>query len=128
MAKLDSLLALPGALAAFEFRASGELLTQEIAPNAPLDPEILDLVCHMCAANMSICNMQTRGWEAITGMKGFFPVREFTLVGFDWSVVVSCAQREAQRAAGQETIAPYQGVVLINRDARYEAACKALEA
>ena len=127
MAKLDTLLALPGALAAFEFRASGELLTQEIAPNAPLDPEILDLVCHMCAANMSICNMQTRGWEAITGMKGFFPVREFTLVGFDWSVVVSSAQREAQRAVGEPTLAPYQGVVLANPKADYEATFAALD-
>lgn len=128
MARLGNLLDQPGVLAAFEFRASGELLDHELRAGSPITTGILELLASMCAANVSICGMQARGWEKLTGMSGFSNVREFTLVGFDWSVVVSCAQREAQRTAGQETLAPYQGVVLINRDARFEAACKALEA
>jgi len=127
VATLGNLMSLPGAVAAFEFRASGELLGYEIRPDTPLNSEELELLSFMCAANMSLCSMQSRGWEKITGMGGFSPVREFTLIGFDWSVVVSCAQREAQRAAGQEALAPYQGVVLANTGAAYEASFAALE-
>ena len=128
MARLGNLLDQPGVLAAFEFRASGELLGYELRAGSPITAEVLELLANMCAANVSICSMQARGWEKLTGMTGFTHVREFTLVGFDWSVIVSCAQREAQRAAGQETLAPYQGVVLTNQGAGYEASFRALEA
>ncbi len=127
MATFTELLALPGALAAFEFRASGELLAHEIVSGAPVDATTLDLVAHICAANMSVADMQSRGWEKISGLGGLHPPREFTLIGFDWSVVASCAQRVAQRVAGEPTLAPYQAVVLANAKVDYDAAFAALE-
>ena len=128
MATLDQLMNLPGAMAAFEFRGSGELLGYKIADSAgPLDKSVLDLLAHMCAANMSIATMQARGWETMTDMRGFYPVRQFTLLGFDWSVIVSGLQRELQKTAGAEPLFPFTGVVVSNETADYEAAFAMLE-
>lgn len=127
MATLEQLMKLPGAMAAFEFRGSGELLNHNIAYPDRLDVTTLDLLAHMCAANMSIATMQARGWENMTGMKGFYPVREFTLVGFDWSVVVSGLQREGKKAGGHEALPPFMGIVVANDKADYEATFAALE-
>lgn len=128
MATLDQLMALPGAMAAFEFRGSGELLDQRIAnPDGVLNKTVLDLLAHMCAANMSIATMQARGWETMTDMRGFYPVRQFSLVGFDWSVVVSGSQREAKKIAGDLLLPPFVAVVLANEIADYEAAFAILE-
>ena len=129
MATLAQLITLPGAMAAFEFRGSGELLEYQIADSdGPLDKSVLDLLAHMCAANMSIATMQARGWETMTDTQGFYPVRQFTLVGFDWSVIVSGLQREAQKSAGAEFLPPFMGVVMANESADYEAAFAILEA
>ena len=129
MATLEQLLILPGAMAAFEFRGSGELLDYKIVdPDGPLDKSVLDLLAHMCAANTSIATMQARGWETMTDMKGFYPIKQFTLVGFDWSVVVSGLQREAQKNVGATALPPFMGVVMANESADYEAAFKILEA
>jgi roadblock/LC7 domain-containing protein len=128
MVIFEQLLNLPGAMAAFAFRGSGELLEYKIAdPDGPLDSSTLDLLGHMCAANISIATMQARGWETMTDIKGFYPVRQFTLVGFDWSVVVSGLQREAPRNAGEDLLPPLVGVVIANESADYEAAFDALE-
>lgn len=129
MATLEQLLTLPGAMAAFEFRGSGELLDYRIVDlDGPLDKSVLDLLAHMCAANMSIATMQARGWETMSDMKGFYPIKQFTLVGFDWSVVVSGLQREAQKNAGATALPPFMGVVMANESADYEAAFRILEA
>ena len=128
MATLEQLMTLPGAMAAFAFRGSGELLDQKIAYPDRIDDSILDMLAHMCAANMSIASMQARGWENMTGMTGFYPVREFTLVGFDWSVVVSGVHRQSQQANTNEVLPPFLGVVMANDKADYEAALAALEA
>lgn len=129
MATLDQLLTLTGALAAFEFRGSGELLDYRIAPAAGelLTQPMLDLLAHMCAANMSIATMQARGWETMTEMTGFYPIRQFTLIGFDWSVVVSGLERETKKSAGEALLPPFMGVVVSNEGADYEAAFAALE-
>lgn len=128
MVIFEQLLNLPGAMAAFAFRGSGELLEYKITdPDGPLDSNTLDLLGHMCAANISIATMQARGWETMTDIKGFYPVRQFTLVGFDWSVVVSGLQREAPRNAGEDLLPPLVGVVIANESADYEAAFRALE-
>ncbi|MDQ2694450.1 MAG: DUF2173 family protein [Pseudomonadota bacterium] len=127
MATLDNLMSLPGALAAFEFRGSGELLNHLIGDDDLVSRETLDLLAHMCAANMSIATMQARGWEAVTDMTGFYPVREFTMVGYDWSVVASGLQREAPKAEGKDYLPPFLGVVLANESADYEAVFAALE-
>ena len=129
MTIFESLLKLPGAMAAFEFRGSGELLDYQIVdPDGPLDKSVLDLLAHMCAANLSIATMQARGWETITEMKGYYPIKQFTLVGFDWSVVVSGLRREAEKTAGTAALSPFLGVVIANESADYEAAFKLLEA
>jgi len=128
MAMLEQLVTLPGALASFEFRGSGELLAYTIKEPTILDLDTLDLLAHMCAANMSIATMQARGWEKMTAMKGFYPVGQFTLVGFDWSVVVSGVRREIKKKAGEDYLPPFVGVVIANQKADYEAAFKALEA
>lgn len=128
MIVLEHLLTLPGAMAAFAFRGSGELLEYKIADlDGLLDKSTLDLLGHMCAANISIATMQARGWETMTEIKGFYPVRQFTLVGFDWSVVVSGLHREAPRNAGEDLLPPFVGVVMANESADYEAAFNALE-
>jgi roadblock/LC7 domain-containing protein len=129
MTIFEQLLKLPGAMAAFEFRGSGELLDYQIVdPDGPLDKSVLDLLAHMCAANLSIATMQARGWETITDMKGYYPIKQFTLVGFDWSVVVSGLRREAEKNAGATALSPFMGVVVANESADYEVAFKLLEA
>ena len=129
MTTFEHLLKLPGAMAAFEFRGSGELLDYQIVdPDGPLDKSVLDLLAHMCAANLSIATMQARGWETMTDMKGYYPIKQFTLVGFDWSVVVSGLRREAEKNAGATALSPFLGVVMANESTDYEAAFKLLEA
>ena len=129
MTTFEQLLKLPGVMAAFEFRGSGELLDYQIVdPDGSLDKSVLDLLAHMCAANLSIATMQARGWETITDMKGYYPIKQFTLVGFDWSVVVSGLRREAEKNAGATALSPFMGVVVANESADYEAAFKLLEA
>ena len=59
---------------------------------------------------MSIATMQARGWENMTGMKGFYPIKGFTMVGFEWTVIVN-----------EEF-----GVVVPNSKVDYEAAHAAL--
>ena len=127
MATLDELMGLLGAMAAFEFRGSGELVDQRIAYPDRITETTLDLLAHMCVANMSIATMQTRGWEKMTAMKGFYPIQEFTLVGFDWSVVVSGFHREQLKSQGKSSLPPFIGVVLSNEKADYEAAFAILE-
>ncbi|HRC72456.1 MAG TPA: DUF2173 family protein [Candidatus Competibacter sp.] len=127
MTTLDDLMKLPGAMAAFEFRGSGEMLEHRIAHADRINESTLDLLAHMCAANLSIATMQARGWEKVTGMVGFYPVQQFTLIGFDWSVVVSGLQREQYKQAGKFSLPPFMGVVLANESADYEAAFAVLE-
>ncbi|HRD66820.1 MAG TPA: DUF2173 family protein [Candidatus Competibacter sp.] len=127
MTTLDELMRLPGAMAAFEFRGSGELLEQRIAYPDRINESTLDLLAHMCSANMSIATMQARGWEKVTAMTGFYPIKEFTLIGFDWSVVVSGLNREQYKQAGKFSLPPFVGVVLANEKADYEAAFAILE-
>ena len=128
MVTLDALLGLPGAMAAFEFRGSGELLDHRIAYPDRINPTLLDLLAHMCAANLSIATMQARGWEQLTAMRGFYPVQAFTLIGFDWSVVVSGLNRERHKQSGQvSSLPPFLGVVMANERADYEAAFALLE-
>jgi roadblock/LC7 domain-containing protein len=76
---------------------------------------------------MSIATMQARGWEKVTHMKGFYPIQEFTLVGFDWSVVVSGLDRERFKDRGKASLPPFTGVVLANKKADYEAAFATME-
>lgn len=110
MPDLQRLMSLPGALAAFEFSDRGELGTHAIAPGSTLTAEVLDLLCHVCVANIAIATMQARGWEKVTGTQGFYPIQGFTLVGFDWTAVTTgnC------------------GVVMRNEDTDYERAYAAL--
>ena len=110
MQSLDELMNLPGAVASFEYTDRGELKDHRLSNGTELTPEILDLVSHVCTANISIATMQARGWENVTGQKGFYPVEGFTLVGFDWSAV----------ANGN------RGVVVANNDADYQACYEAL--
>lgn len=110
MADLQKLMNLPGALAAFEFSDTGELVNQQISEQANLDSKTLDLLCHVCVANRAIATMQARGWENLTGSEGFYPVEGFSLIGMDWSAVIK----------------DRHGVVLANHKADYQAAFDAL--
>ncbi len=110
MADLEALMRLPGALAAFRHSDRGELLESRVAEGSGLDEKVLDLLCHMCVANTAIATMQARGWENVTGARGFYPVTGFTLIGLNWSAVTSDGH----------------GVVLDNARADYEAAYAAL--
>ena len=88
MADLNKLMQMQGAIGAFKFSSKGELLESKIADGSQLNETILDLLCHVCVANMAIATMQARGWENMTGMQGFYPIKSFSMVGFDWTVIV----------------------------------------
>lgn len=111
MADLTELMKLPGAQAAFTINDRGVLLEHTIAQGNSLDARTLDLLAHMCVANIAIATMQARGWEASSESSGFYPVEGFTLVGMEWSAVTNGRQ----------------GVVIDNTSADYEAAYQALE-
>jgi len=110
MPSLDQLMTLPGALAVFEFSETGELVDSQIADGNNLNETALDLLSHVCVANNAIATMQARGWESMTGEKGFYPVEGFSMLGLDWTTVTH----------GQF------GVVLANDAANVEAAYAAL--
>lgn len=110
MADLNTLSSMPGAIAAFRFADDGQLLDSVISDENVIDQDTLDLLGHVCVANMAIGAMQARGWEKMSDISGFYPVNGFTFVGLDWSAV----SRDRQ------------AVVLANSQADYDAAFKAL--
>lgn len=109
---LDKLMDLPGALAAFTYTDKGDLQSHVLREGTELTPQVLDLLARSCVANQAIASMEARGWEAVTGQGGFEPLKGFSVVGLEWSVVVNgnC------------------GVVARNRDIDYEATFNALQA
>ncbi|HEY9100405.1 MAG TPA: DUF2173 family protein [Thiobacillus sp.] len=109
---LDKMMDLPGALAAFTYSDKGELQSHVLREGTELSEQVLDLLAHSCVANQAIASMEARGWEAVTGQGGFQPLKGFSVVGLEWSVVVNgnC------------------GVVVRNRDIDYEASFKAVQA
>ncbi|NDP47884.1 MAG: DUF2173 family protein [Sulfuriferula multivorans] len=109
---LDKMMDLPGALAAFTYSDKGELQSHVLREGTELTPQVLDLLARSCVANQAIASMEARGWEAVTGQTGFQPLKGFSVVGLEWSVVVNgnC------------------GVVVRNRDVDYEASFKAVQA
>ena len=110
MADLQSLMAVGGVMAAFKFSSSGELEESKTKDESEFTDTVLDLISHVCVANASIATMQARGWENMTGMKGFYPIKGFTMVGFDWTVISSNEY----------------AVIMPNTDVDYEAAYAAL--
>ncbi|MFP5418067.1 MAG: DUF2173 family protein [Gammaproteobacteria bacterium] len=109
---LDKMMDLPGALAAFSYSDKGELQSHVLREGTELTPQVLDLLAHSCVANQAIASMEARGWEAVTGQGGFQPLKGFSVVGLEWSVVVNgnC------------------GVVVRNRDVDFEATFNAVQA
>ena len=89
MSDVNKIINVEGAVGAFKFNSKGELLESKIVEGSELNEQILDLLCHVCIANMAIATMQARGWENMTEMKGFYPIKGFTMVGFDWTVIVN---------------------------------------
>ena len=108
---LEKMMDLPGELAAFTYTDKGELQSHVLREGTELTPQVLDLLAHSCVANLAIAAMEARGWEALTGQSGFQPLKGFSVVGLEWSVIVdgNC------------------GVVVKNRDADYEASFKAVQ-
>ena len=109
---LDKMMDLPGALAAFTYSDKGDLQSHVLREGTELSAQVLDLLARLCVANLAIASMEARGWQALTGQGGFEPLKGFSVVGLEWSVVVNgnC------------------GVVVRNGDADYEAAFNALQA
>lgn len=107
---LEPLMQIPGVLAAFQYTDKGDLAQHIIKEGTEITAEVLDLLSHTCVANVAIATMEARGWEALTGQKGFEPLQGFSLVGMDWSAVVN----------------GNFGVVVKNRDVDYELAFSAL--
>lgn len=110
MADLNQLMTMSGVQAAFIMNDRGELTEHLIAEGSKLDQTSLDLLAHMCVANVAIATMQARGWEASSDSSGFYPINGFTLVGMEWSAVTN----------GKF------GVVLANENADYEQAYQML--
>lgn len=109
--ELEKMMALPGAMAAFTFSDRGDLQNHVLREGTELTPQVLDLLTRACVANLAIAGMEARGWEAVTGQPGFQPLKGFSVVGLEWSVVVNANC----------------GVVVKNRDADYEATFNALQ-
>lgn len=109
---LEKMMDLPGALAAFTYSDKGDLQSHLLREGSGLTAQVLDLLARSCVANMAIAGMEARGWEALTGHNGFEPLKGFSVVGLEWSVVVD----------------GNRGVIVKNRDADYEATFKALQA
>lgn len=107
---IDGLFAVPGALAAFTFTDKGDLTDHRIKEGEDINPEMLDLLAHTCVANMAVATLEARGWESLTGQKGFEPLQGFSMIGLEWSAVVN----------------GNGGVIVKNQDANYEAAFSAL--
>ena len=109
---LSKLMEVPGVMAAFTYTDKGDLTGQIIKEGNELTPQVLDLLAHSCVANMAVATLEARGWEALTGQKGFEPLQGFSMVGLEWSAVVNgrC------------------GVIMRNRDVNYEAAFNAIQA
>lgn len=109
---LNQLMNLPGALAAFTFTDKGDLTAHVVREGSEITPEVLDLLAHSCVANIAVATMEARGWEALTGQKGFEPLQGFSMIGLEWSVVLTgrC------------------GVIMKNRDVNYEDAFNAIGA
>ncbi|MBN4080517.1 DUF2173 family protein [Beggiatoa alba] len=99
-----------GVEAAFQFSPKGEIIEYDMRSESELTESVLDLLSHVCVANLSIATMQARGWETMTGMQGFYPVKGFTLVGFTWTAITN------------EDF----GMVIPNEQVDYEAAYAAL--
>jgi roadblock/LC7 domain-containing protein len=111
MSNTTDLVSLPGTIAEFTFSPTGSVVECSLKDSERLDADVLDLLGHVCVANLAVANMQARGWEQISEIKGFYPVEGFSFIGANLSVVT-----RGQRA-----------VVLDNRDADYDAAYRALE-
>jgi len=111
MADLEKIMTLSGALAAFEFNDKGELLNSTITDEKVITTDVLDLLCHVCVANGAIATMQARGWEKMTSMSGFYPIKGFSLMGFEWTVVVN----------------EHAGVIVSNKDIDFDRAYAVLE-
>lgn len=109
---LQKLMDLPGALAAFTYSDRGDLQAHLLREGTEITAQMLDLLSRSCVANLAIAGLEARGWEALTGQSGFQPLRGFSVVGLEWSVVVN----------------GNSGVVVRNRDADYEAAFDVLQA
>ncbi len=109
---LDQMMDLPGALAAFTYSDKGDVNDHRIREGTEITPQILDLLAHSCVANIAVATLEARGWESLTGQKGFEPLQGFSMVGLEWSVVAGgrCA------------------VIVKNRDVNYEASFNAVHA
>ena len=83
MTDINQLMSLNGAIAAFRFNDQGVLEEHQIAEGSNIDESALDLLAHVCLANLSIATMQARGWEKMSGQGGFYPVEGFTVVGVE---------------------------------------------
>lgn len=109
---LDQMMDLPGALAAFTYTDKGDISDHRIREGTEITPQMLDLLAHSCVANIAVATLEARGWESLTGQKGFEPLQGFTMVGLEWSVVT-----------GHRC-----GLVLKNRDVNYEESFNAVHA
>lgn len=106
MTDINKLMSLNGAIAAFRFSDHGVLEEHQIVEGTSINESALDLLAHVCLANLSIATMQARGWEKVSGQSGFYPIEGFTVIGLEWSAV----------AQGNH------GVVLRNDKADYQTA------
>lgn len=109
---LDQMMDLQGALAAFTYTDKGDITDHRIREGTEITPQILDLLAHSCVANIAVATLEARGWESLTGQKGFEPLQGFSMVGLEWSVVV-----------GDRC-----GLILKNRDVNYEESFSAVSA
>lgn len=120
MATLDDLATLPGTMAVFSFLSGGTLLEQRINNNELFSAEALALLARMCAANLAMAQMQASGWQRRGEMESFIPLRQFSLLGLEWTVVVSAPRQD--QAADE----PLLGAVIHRDKGDFQAVTAAL--
>lgn len=84
MADLKKAMGIPGAYAAGEFSATGELLNYM----GNISIQAAKMAAQMCAANLMMGKMQSSGWTAYTGKEGFEPATGFAVSGPENSALI----------------------------------------
>lgn len=84
MADLSKAMKIPGAFAAGEFGAGGELINY----TGNITLQAAKMAAQMCAANMLMGRMEASGWTAYTGRDGFEPATGFAVSGPENSALI----------------------------------------
>ncbi len=85
MARLQDLMALPGAIAAGKFDNTGKLL----AYTGDISEKSAEIAALMGVSNLATSNMQAKGFSTYSGKDGFFPVQGFAVAAGKYAACIA---------------------------------------